>query len=279
MMKKKSLLFLLSLLALSACTDEVAGEDQSTPADSSSTVANESSDSSGAENSSGNEEESVEEEPVAFEYQVNQDIFTIEPLEDAPSEVALLTFDDAPQEQALSIAEKVQEKDANAIFFVMGQFLEADNAKEIMKTIYDMGFEIGNHSYSHPTMTDLTAEEQAAEIKKTNDLVEEATGERPRFFRAPFGIYNDATLAILEEEDMVNMNWTYGYDWEEQYMHGPALADIMVNTEFLGNGANLLMHDRPWTAEAISDIIDGLRAKGYEMVDPKTIYSPNQEVE
>ena len=70
---------------------------------------------------------------------------------------------------------------------------------------------------------------------------------------------------------MLLMNWSYGYDWEKQYMEAAALADIMVNTELLRDGANLLMHDREWTADALKDIVEGLRAKGYELIDPATI--------
>lgn len=67
------------------------------------------------------------------------------------------------------------------------------------------------------------------------------------------------------------MNWTYGYDFEAEYQNKDALEDIMVNTELLSNGANLLMHDREWTRDAISNIILGLRDKDYELVNPNNI--------
>ena len=67
------------------------------------------------------------------------------------------------------------------------------------------------------------------------------------------------------------MNWTYGYDWEKQYRDPDSLADIMVNTPYLTNGANLLMHDREWTSAALPKIVEGLRAKGFGFIDPKTI--------
>lgn len=281
-MKLKSLLLALSFMTLAACTNDTPASDSSADISSSEGVVKDSSIEAdvSAEIASSDHasEESIDlEEPVAYEYMVNPDIFSIQPIADANSQVALLTFDDAPQDYSMAIAETVKEKGANAIFFVMGQFLEDPAAKDIIKDIYDMGFEIGNHSYSHPVMTDLTYEEQQEEIKKTNELVKEATGEYPRFFRAPHGIYDENTEAVLKETNIVNMNWTYGYDWEEQYMNGPALADIMVNTEFLGSGANLLMHDRQWTAEAIGDIIDGLRAKDFEILDPVLIESPESE--
>lgn len=222
-----------------------------------------------------------EAEPVAFTYEVNPEISTIEPIAaDGEAQVALLTFDDAPQQPnsySVAIAETVKSKGANAIFFVMGQFLESEQARADLKTISDMGFELGNHSYSHPDFHQMTYEQQLEEIVSTNDLIEEVTGKRPRFLRAPYGQYDEDTIAIAAEEGMTIMNWTYGYDWVEEYMEGPALADVMVNSQYLGDGANLLMHDRPWTSEAIGSIIDGLREKDYTIVDPTYIASPERE--
>lgn len=220
-------------------------------------------------------------EPVNYEYRINPEISTVQPIaEDGNAKVALLTFDDAPQQPnsyTVKIAETVKSKEANAIFFVMGQFLTNEQAREDIKTVYDMGFEIGNHSYSHPDFQSLTYDEQLEEIKSTNDLIEEITGERPRFLRAPYGQYNDDTMAIAAAEGMTIMNWTYGYDWVEEFMEGTALADVMVNSKYLGDGANLLMHDRPWTNDAIGAIIDGLRAKDITIVDPNVIESPERE--
>lgn len=240
--------------------------------------------SAGAEESSeaaAAEKPAKKVEPVNYEYRINPEISTVQPIaEDGNAKVALLTFDDAPQQPnsyTVEIAETVKSKEANAIFFVMGQFLTNEQARKDIKTVYDMGFEIGNHSYSHPDFQSLTYDEQLEEIKSTNDLIEEITGERPRFLRAPYGQYNDDTMAIAAAEGMTIMNWTYGYDWVEEFMEGTALADVMVNSKYLGDGANLLMHDRPWTNDAIGAIIDGLRAKDITIVDPNVIESPERE--
>ncbi|CZQ82155.1 polysaccharide deacetylase family protein [Trichococcus collinsii] len=250
------------------------GKEGSTAADSSAGTA-ESSETVAAE------KPAKKVEPVSYEYRINPEISTVQPIaEDGNTQVALLTFDDAPQQPnsyTVEIAETVKSKDANAIFFVMGQFLTNEQAREDIKTVYDMGFEIGNHSYSHPDFQSLTYDEQLEEIKSTNDLIEEITGERPRFLRAPYGQYNDDTIAIAAAEGMTIMNWTYGYDWVEEFMEGTALADVMVNSQYLGDGANLLMHDRPWTNDAIAAIIDGLRAKEITIVDPNVIESPERE--
>jgi peptidoglycan/xylan/chitin deacetylase (PgdA/CDA1 family) len=70
---------------------------------------------------------------------------------------------------------------------------------------------------------------------------------------------------------MLLMNWTYGYDWENDYQSKEALADIMVNTPLLRAGANLLIHDREWTNAALEEIVKGIRNKGYEFVNPALI--------
>lgn len=220
------------------------------------------------------EQEAKSEEQQEPQYKVSE-VSSIVPVDDAEAKVALLTFDDAPDKHALEIAESLKEADAPAIFFVNGHFLTTDEEKETLKKIHDMGFAIGNHTYSHANLNDLTEEEAKEEIIKVNEQVEEIIGEKPEFFRAPFGENTDYSRQLAEDEGMTVMNWTYGYDWESQYQDSGALADIMVNTELLGNGANLLMHDREWTAQAVPDIVTGLRDKGYELVDPETIERPS----
>ena len=54
-------------------------------------------------------------------------------------------------------------------------------------------------------------------------------------------------------------------------MDKDALADIMVNTPYLSDGANLLMHDRQWTSEAMGTIVDSLIEKGYLIINPSEI--------
>lgn len=226
------------------------------------------------------DEEDIEEpseEVIEATYKVNGENWSIEPIDNANEKVVLLTIDDAPDKHALDMAKTLQALDANAIFFVNGHFLETEEEKEILKEIYDMGFMIGNHTYSHFNLQDLTVEEQKEEIVKVNDMVEEIIGERPKFFRAPHGANTDYTKELAKEEGMTLMNWSYGYDYFKPYMDKEKLTTAMITGEgpevdvpysLLKPGANLLMHDREWTAAALHDIVTGLRDKGYEMVDP-----------
>ncbi|MGJ9383926.1 polysaccharide deacetylase family protein [Salipaludibacillus sp. CF4.18] len=217
------------------------------------------------------EDNTTEKEEVVPEYEINPNDFSVQPIDDASEEVVLLTIDDAPDSHGAEMAEILAELEAPAIFFVNGHFIQSDEGKEQLQKIYDLGFEIGNHTMTHPNLRDISEEEQYDEIVQLNDEIEAVTGERPRFFRPPHGADTDYMMEVLEEENMQTMNWSYGYDWEAEYMNKEAIAKIMVETELLRSGANLLMHDREFTKDALEDIVSGLRDKGYEMVDPDAI--------
>ncbi|MFD2043961.1 polysaccharide deacetylase family protein [Ornithinibacillus salinisoli] len=226
------------------------------------------------------EDQREEDLVVKAKYKISEN-WSVEPIVEGTNEnVVLLTIDDAPDKYALEMAQTLKQLDAGAIFFVNGHFLDTPEEKEILKQIHDMGFVIGNHTYSHAFLPDLTNEEQQKELVQLNDELEEIIGERPSFFRAPNGANTDFSMQAAEDEEMVVMNWTYGYDYFTPYMEADKLTTAMVTGEgpevdvpysLLKPGANLLMHDREWTNEALEDIVIGLREQGYEILDPHLI--------
>ncbi|OXS63408.1 peptidoglycan/xylan/chitin deacetylase (PgdA/CDA1 family) [Bacillus sp. V-88] len=274
---KKILASGLTLLLLTACGSEQTGSSQEAEKSNQTEVKevdqkqSEGPDTEVAESESKEKEEPSKEVVQTKDYKINEANWSIEPIDEANPKVVLLTIDDAPDQHALQMAKDLKELKAPAIFFVNGHFLDTPEEKDTLKKIHDLGFMIGNHTYSHSSLRDLTPEEQKEEILSVSDLVESITGERPQFFRAPFGQNTDYSRELAAEEKMSLMNWTYGYDWEKQYQNKAAITDIMVNSPFLNDGANLLMHDRTWTSEALKDIVKGLRAKGYETLDPHRI--------
>lgn len=211
------------------------------------------------------ETKNKEHEP---KYQLRESDWSLQPIDESENRNVLITIDDAPDSYSLEMAEILKEEGVPAIFFVNGHFLQDEQGREDLKAIYDLGFEIGNHTMNHVSLNTISEQETFKEINDLNNLIEDITGEKPAFFRAPFGINTEHSKAILKEEEMIWMNWTYGYDWEEEYMEADSLADIMVDTELLTNGANLLMHDREWTKEALPNIIEGFRERGYGFIHP-----------
>ncbi|RSK26874.1 polysaccharide deacetylase family protein [Bacillus sp. HMF5848] len=234
-------------------------------------VNNEQTEADGTSDSSQTEDSTEQTEVIEPEYKLNTGNWGIEPIGDANPDVVLLTIDDAPDKHAVEMAKILDKLNVKAIFFVNGHFLDTPEEEEKLRLIHELGFPIGNHTMSHPKLKDLTEEEQYNEIVKLNDRIEEIIGERPKFFRAPFGINTDYSRQVVKQEGMLLMNWSYGYDWESQYMSAPELTDIMVNTPYLKTGANLLMHDREWTKDSLEGIVSGLKAKGYEIVNPDSI--------
>lgn len=266
---------LLSMLLLASCNEEAKTQETN---QSEQPVEEENKEENvvPADKQKENEDDAESEEGTEIDnqpplYELNPKTYSIQPIGDANPQVVLLTIDDAPDKRALDMAKTLKRLDAPAIFFVNGHFIATDEKKAIVKEIHDMGFIIGNHTKTHANLKTLTEEEQHEEIVSVNDIVEEVTGERPVFFRAPFGVNTDFSRGLAREEGMQLMNWSYGYDFEKEYMTKDKIADIMVNTELLRNGSNLLMHDRDWTADAMEEIVNGLRDKGYEIVDPERI--------
>jgi peptidoglycan/xylan/chitin deacetylase (PgdA/CDA1 family) len=219
------------------------------------------------------EKEKAEEKES--KYQLNPKFWGFEPVNGAEAEAVLLTIDDAPGKHALEMAKLLKERNVPAIFFVNGHFLDTDEEKETLKKIHEMGFAIGNHTQTHANLPSIPEEQQREEILAVNNTIEETIGEKPKFFRAPNGANTEFSRELVKQEGMLLMNWTYGYDWEKKYMDAAALTDIMVNTEYLQNGANLLMHDREWTAQALPGIIEGLKGEGYSFIDPAEIKGIN----
>lgn len=200
--------------------------------------------------------------------------YYIKPIGNANPKVVLLTIDDAPDEHAVEMAKTLKRLDAGAIFFINKIFVEQGNGKEKLKKIRDMGFAIGNHTVSHPNLSNLSPEEQRKEIIPVYELIKQVTGESAKFFRAPHGANTDVSNKLAKKHDALVMNWSYGYDFMPDYQDAEKLENIMLETDLLRNGAILLMHDRDWTNKALDDIVKGLRDKGYKILDPSLLKTP-----
>lgn len=226
------------------------------------------------------------EQEIQLLYRLNEDNWSLEPIEDGIDEnVVLLTIDDIPDKHALEMAKILKKLDAPAIFFANGHFLHNEENKEMLRQIHELGFPIGNHTMTHPNLAEISEADQRAEILELNTLIEEIIGEKPKFFRAPHGVNTDFVRELVKQENMLLMNWTYGYDYFEPYKDAEKLTEAMitgkgpevdVNYSLLKPGANLLMHDREWTLAALEDIVEGLREQGYSFVDPTTIEHPSE---
>jgi peptidoglycan/xylan/chitin deacetylase (PgdA/CDA1 family) len=211
--------------------------------------------------------------PAAKLYKMNK-IYDIVPLDPAAADknVVLLTFDDGPRNKAVleSMLDTLDKHNAKAIFFVNGYLVKQH--PEMLKTITDRGQTIGNHSWDHIDLKKEGRDKQEQQVGDVQTIVKQVTGSAPQFFRPPFGSGNDELRATVKKENMLYMTWSNGsLDWE---MTVKKNDPDKVITNVLGQlrpGSNILMHELPWTAEALDKLLTQIKEKQYGFVDPSTI--------
>ncbi|MHA2853722.1 polysaccharide deacetylase family protein [Paenibacillus lautus] len=209
--------------------------------------------------------------PSEPKYHMNK-VYRIVPNDESvPEKVVLLTFDDGPKDEKMinRMIDTLDKHKAKAIFFVNGY--RAKEHPELLKLIHDRGQIIGNHSWDHIDLKKESKQKVEKQIGDVQKIVKEATGAEPKFFRPPFGSGGDTVKEVALEHDLLFMTWSNGsLDWESKNKNKP---DAVVSNvlEQLHPGSNILMHELPWTAEALDALLTKLEAKGYGFVDPQWI--------
>ena len=187
---------------------------------------------------------------------------------DPEEKLVALTFDDGPHpvytEEILDVLDQAGIK---ASFFMMGK--EAELYPDVVKKVSDAGHLIGNHTYTHANVCQISADETTEEITKTNDILEGLTGKRPQFFRPPFGCKNE-TL-----EKQTGMFWIFWdvdtLDWSLQNAE-QVYCKVVKN---VGENDIILMHDAyPSTVEAVRELIPALQEMGYTFVTVDRLVEP-----
>ena len=118
-----------------------------------------------------------------------------------------LTFDDGPSKRnTREILDILEQFNIHATFFVIGENAAKD--PERVKSIFDAGHELGNHTYTHAYISKIGEDEVRREIEKTEQVLMEITGQKPRVFRPPGGYYNDASLEIVESMGYQSVLWS-----------------------------------------------------------------------
>ncbi|MCD8036056.1 MAG: polysaccharide deacetylase family protein [Clostridiales bacterium] len=162
------------------------------------------------------------------------------------------------------LLEILDEYDVKTTFFMCGYWV--DKYPDEVKKIAEAGHDIGNHSATHPHMSQLTKEQIIEELTTAGDKVKELTGIEMELFRAPFGEYTNDVISAAEECGYYTIQWDIdSLDWKEYGTE--AEIEQVLNHKHLGNGSIILFHnDAKYTPEALGTIIEGLQDKGYEIV-------------
>ena len=117
-----------------------------------------------------------------------------------------VTFDAAwSAEDTDEIIGILKKHNAKATFFAVGDWVEKN--PDAVKKLYNAGHEIGNHSDTHPSFSQINREEIKSEILNCNKKIERITGVEPKLVRAPSGDYDNKSIEVTESLDMKMIQW------------------------------------------------------------------------
>jgi peptidoglycan-N-acetylglucosamine deacetylase len=147
-----------------------------------------------------------------------------------------------------------------ATFFFDGSWVKKN--PDLARLIKEAGHEIGNHAYSHPDLKQRTRGETLSELQKTNDIIQETIGIKPKWFAPPSGSFNQATIQVADQLQMKTILWTVDtVDWKK-----PSATEMVRRVvSKVENGSMILMHPTKPVAEGLGMMITEMKEKGYQL--------------
>jgi peptidoglycan-N-acetylglucosamine deacetylase len=185
--------------------------------------------------------------------------------------VAALTFDDGPDSSVTPrVLDILKNNNVKANFFFVGTQIKYFPG--VVKRAYNEGHLILNHSLNHPHFTELNAQGIKNQIIYTGEIIRSIIGKRPSLVRPPYGETNERVLAAARETKNKIIIWsTDSMDWV------PGIEKLEVIQNVLDNvrpGEIIIMHSGPGqktVIRALPEIIKGLKARGFSIVDLGTM--------
>jgi len=154
----------------------------------------------------------------------------------------------------------LKRQNVSVSFFLEGNWTKKN--PELAKLIVTSGHEVGNHSYSHPDMKQLTASRAREQIQKTNEIIEAATGKKCIWFAPPSGSYRDETIKVAAEYKMKTVMWTVDtVDWRKP-SPDQLISRVMSKID---NGSMVLMHPTESTAKSLDRLITQIKQKNLKI--------------
>ncbi len=182
--------------------------------------------------------------------------------------VVYLTFDDGPIAKFTEpILDTLKANGVKATFFELGLYVNEN--PNLAKRVHDEGHTIGSHSYSHKKEIYSSFEKFKKEILDTETAIENATGEKPKFFRPPYGYklpqnYKD----FLAERGYEIILWNCeSNDSRSGKLTPEYCLQTVKDTSKNKKEVTVIMHDtynKQHTVDALQSIIDYFKELNYE---------------
>lgn len=179
-----------------------------------------------------------------------------------------LTFDDGPGPTTAHILDVLEHHGVVATFFVVGSRVAGRG--DVLQRMVRLGCEIGNHTYSHRRLEELTKAEIADELQRTSDVVQDVASVRPAVMRPPFGRDGLRAAGVANRLGMTTAMYTVSvHDWDAKpssEIERLVLETVRPDGVVLLHDAGPDQDDRETTAEALRGIVPALQTAGYRFV-------------
>ena len=177
-----------------------------------------------------------------------------------------LTFDDGPSRYTEGLLDTLKEHDVKATFFVLGAQVRIQS--ETVYRIFEEGHQIGNHTWDHPNLTQMSDAQIREQLQLTDDLITQIIGVPTPFLRPPYGAYNDRVLAAT---GVPIIFWSVDpLDWRDR--DAEVVAARIIKSPV---GAIILAHDiHRTTVAAVPAIIATLKGRGIHFVTVAKLFEP-----
>ena len=195
------------------------------------------------------------------------------------SRVVALTFDDGPSPYTAPILKALETYGAHATFFEIGD--QVAGYASTVRAIVRAGDELGNHTYTHPDLQNLSNAAVAAQFQETQDVIRRTAGVTPRWFHPPYADVDDRIVQIAAGLGLRPVLWSVDpRDWALPGTNA-IVQNVLANVR---PGSIVLLHDgggnRSETLAALPAILQSLRAAGYTFVTVSRLFNlPSQPVQ
>lgn len=157
-----------------------------------------------------------------------------------------LTFDDGPSTSTPALLDALRRSGLRATMFNTGQ--NAAARPDLVRAQVDAGMWVGNHSYTHPHLTQLSQAAVDSEIGRTQQAIASAGVAAPRLFRPPYGETDAAVRAVQARYGLTEVLW----DVDSQDWNGASTDAIVAAASRLGPGQVILLHE--WSANSLAAV-------------------------
>lgn len=175
------------------------------------------------------------------------------------------TFDDGPGDYTDKLLNALDKYHSKATFFVLGNRI--NTYKKQLTHAYQLGMEIGSHTWAHKNLILLKKPEVKSEITKTRDAVKKIIGEEPTVLRPPYGNFNKT---VAKNAGVPMIYWSVDTeDWKHK--------NVKYVSKYILKHAKdseiILLHDiHPTSVDGFIKALPTLRKKGFELVTVSELY-------